>query len=377
MKKVLFLILPLTFIISLVSFDTYAVDDNMQEKSKEIFQQTEDDLFSAVDNDTMDALRYFGIDGLDFDKIYSFSLKNIGDFFSDTLKEKLNEVIKTFLMLCGVLLILYAVKTVMGYSGDNDLAETMCSLFLIMLCVSKINPIINSVLSAINLSSKFILSFVPIYAGVIALCASPASAVTYNTLVLALAEGLSAFSKGMASNIVGAFLALSICFSFNENINLQRLCSAFNRITGVSLGILSSVFTLILSVKGVMSSGVDSLSGKSIKLLVSSTVPVIGSAISQAYSTIIGSLSLIKSSVAVVGIAVCFVINLPVLIFSLLNYASFETVSFVAQASGFTRVSNVLKAFCSAIRFLMLVEVFEFVLVIISTGLMLYVKAGV
>lgn len=376
MKKFTLLILSLLLITAFVSFDTFAVEYDTEDNSKEILQQTEDDLFSAIDKDTIETLRSFGIDGLDFDKIYSFSLKNIGSFFSDTFKEKLNEVMKSFILLCGVLLVLYAVKTVMGFSDDTDLAETVCSLVLIILCVSKINPVINSVLSTINLSSKFVLAFVPIYAGVIALCANPASALTYNTLVLALAQGASAFSKGIASSIVGAFLALSICFSFNESINLQRFCSAFNRITGTALGVLSSMFALVLSVKGIMSSGVDSLSGKGIKLLVSTTVPVIGSAISQAYSTIIGSLSLIKSSVAVVGIVVCLVINLPVLIFSLLYYVSFETVSFIAQASGFSRVSNVLKAFCSAVRFLMLVQIFEFVIVIISTGLMLYMKAG-
>lgn len=373
MKKLIFVILTLAFLLPLFSFDTVATSEFDENK---IINQTEDDLFSAMDEDIIDSLHSFGIDGLDFEKIYSVSPKNIADFFSTSLKEKYTEVLESFLVLCCVLLILYAVKTVIGSSNDTDLSETVCAVIMIILCVGKITPVINSVLSAIDLSSKFILSFVPIYAAMIAMCGNPASALTYNTFVLALSEGVSAFSGGMATSIVGAFLALSMCFCFNERINLQRFCSAFNRLTGVTLGVISSFFALVLSVKGVMSSSLDTVSSKGIRLVVSTTLPVIGSAIGQAYSTIVGSLSLIKGSVAAVGIIVLLIINLPVLIFSFLYYASFEVLSFIAQASGFTTVSNVLKAFCSAIRFLMLTEIFEFVLVVISTGLMLLIKAG-
>ncbi|MGN1419149.1 MAG: hypothetical protein ACI4W6_07455 [Acutalibacteraceae bacterium] len=368
MKKIIYFIFVIIFLLLSLSVTCFCTEEDS------LLSDTQEELFGALDDDTKEILEAFGIDSLDYDKIYSFSFSQIGDFFSETLSEKANETIKTFMLLSGVLLILCAVRTLVPSSSNSSTAELLCTVVMIIFTVSKLSEIINTVLSVVNMSAKFLLAYIPIFAALVAFSGNPSGALTYNTLALAFAQGLSAFSSSFAIPVVGGFYCLSIAFSFNENMNLSRFVSAFNRASSVVLGLISSLFAGLLSIKGIMSVSLDSVSAKGIRFMLSSMIPVVGSAISEAYSALVGSIGLIKSSVAAVGIIVCLIINIPAIICGVLYYIMLSCVSFFAEAASMQKISAVMKAFATGIKFLLLLVIFEMFILIISTGLMLMIK---
>ncbi len=370
MKKIVIFILTAVFLC--VSFGTvsFAVNDNLE-------SETEDKIFSLLDSDTVQELEEIGIDSLDYSKIYNVSFSNITEFFSDTLSEKLKEVLGFLTALIGALTVISAVRLLNTEKGENSAFEIVSSAIIIMLTVGKLSPVINTVLSVLNLSSKFMLGYIPIFAGIVALSGNPSGALSYNTLTLAFAEGISAFSNKFAVSVIGAFYCLSISFSFNKSLNLSRLVSAFNKFMAVVLGLIASLFTALISIRGVMSVGLDTVSSKGIKFILSSMVPVVGGAIGEAYGAIVSSLGLIKSSVAVVGIIVSLVINIPALSTALIYYFSLSLLSFTAEIFNMTDESHLLKAFATGMKFLLLLLIYEMFILIISTGLMLVMKTSI
>ena len=93
--------------------------------------------------------------------------------------------------------------------------------------------------------------------------------------------------------------------------------------------------------------------------MLSSLIPIVGSSISEAYSSLLGSINVIKSSVAVVGIIVIMIISLPPLIEGMLYCIAFSILSYICEMFECIQVSNILRTFYSAVRFLILINILE------------------
>ena len=120
----------------------------------------------------------------------------------------------------------------------------------------------------------------------------------------------------------------------------------------------------------------DSVAVKGIRFAISSLVPVLGSSISEAYSSVIGSINLIKGSVAALGIIAVILINIPVLAEILLYHFLLSALSYICDFSGSVTMANTFRSFCCALKILMLLCVFQMFVLIISTGIMLLIKGG-
>lgn len=366
MKKS-FIFIPVILVLAvLVSFHASAYSDlNTDEYAYEI----NDNLFSVIDNGTKDILEEFGIE--DYTQAYNASFSNLVSYFSTNLKEKSVQAVKCFFLLSVVTLLIAGVKTLAADSNNNDAFETVSVAVSALISINCLSPAINSMISVLSLSGNFIKGYIPIFAGIIALSGKPSSALTYNTVTLAAAEILSSAANEYAVFVIGAFVCLSIGFSFSHNIDIDRFTRAFHRIISIVFGFCASVFASLLTVRGTISASVDSASVKSVRYLISTMIPVVGSSISEAYSSILGSIGLIKGSVAVIGIFSALIINIPALVQGLLYYTLMNILSVTGIALDCKRLSGFYSSLCCALKFILLLIVFEVFLLVISTGLML------
>ena len=86
----------------------------------------------------------------------------------------------------------------------------------------------------------------------------------------------------------------------------------------------------LLTMQSALSSSMDAFTLKTSKMLVSSFVPVVGSALSEAISTASGCLKLVKSAVGIYGIGAAVCTFLPLL----LRTASWYLVLSIGAAAG-------------------------------------------
>ena len=372
MKKITF-ILVTTILVLISGLSVCATDiDDIDNIEEEIGNQ----LFSSIDNDIADILDEIGINDLSFENIYNISFENITSFFADTLKDKVKICLKTFFELLGIVMLTGIISAFFNKDSDDNFISLTSVVIITILTVNIISGTLSAVISVLQLSSKFMQSFVPIYTLIISLGGNPASALTYNTLIIAFAEFISYVITSGITDVLGVFFCLSISFTLNSSINISRLISAINKFVGLTLGLFASLFSGFLSIKSILSASVDSVSVKSIRFLISSLIPVVGSSISEAYSSLLGSINIIKGSVAVIGILVVMIINIPVIFETLAYYISFSMLSYVAESVSASRSGDILRCFSCGMRILMLVCVFEMFILIISTGVLLSVKNG-
>ena len=373
MKKYITYIFLTVSLISCLFLPVQAFSDAEPEKIKE---EISNELESSIDSDIREKLKDMGLEDFEPESIFNVSLDSISKFFSDTLKEKLVNNSKLFFELLGVILLAGIILSILTDDDKSDFLEIIVMIVVVLSSVRAVSVTLPAVISALEASKKFMLSFVPVYTLIVSFGGNPSGALTYNTLVLGFAEIVSALITTNITNFMGVFFCLGISFSFNSSINISRIISGVNKIFSTIIGFAASVFTGFLSLKSILSVSIDSVSVKGIRFLISSMIPIIGSSISEAYSSLIGSINLIKGSVAIVGILVIIIINIPIIFDVLTYYIIFNLISYVADSLAVKRAADALKCFSSGMRILLLVCIFEMFIVIISTGILLSVKNG-
>lgn len=373
MKKILKVFIALIIFLQFFAMISFGINIDSE---ADLQAGINNELSEIIDKDTRDILESFGIEDFEFNEIYNVSFSEITDFFAETLKDKVSCVVDDFFnLLCTVLIIGLITVLFKGYS-DETFTDILSAVIIAVTAVGVIEGSLSAVVSALNLSGKFMLGFAPIYTLIISLSGNAASALTYNTVALFIAEVISKIITSGAVDLIGVYFCLGISFSLNDTMNIGRFSLVVNRIASTTLGLIASIFTGYIGLKNILSISVDRVSVRSIRFLISSLIPVVGSSISDAYSSLLGSINLIKGSIAIVGILVVIILNVPIIIENLVYYISFNLLSYVADILLAKKVGDVFRVFSTGMRILLLLCIFEVFVLIISVGIALSVKGG-
>jgi len=171
-------------------------------------------------------------------------------------------------------------------------------------------------------------------------------------------------------------LALSIVSALSPIFNWNGITNIIKKTVTVTLGFLSTVFVGLLSIKGLLAGAADSAAAKGAKFLIGSFVPVVGGAVSDALGSIVSSLSLVRGATGAFGILAVLLIALPVFAELLLWLLTLNLCAIGADLFGQGKASALLRSVASALVILGAILLFNAVLLIISTALMLSVKSG-
>lgn len=369
MKKTVVIILTLFFFF-LFSFGARGVNESYGEELGEEF-------FAGLDEDVRDILEENGIATLDYTELFSKGTESIKSFFSETLSQKLTSAAGWFFLVLCILMLMSLVVSAYDFSGSQESFSLFVNAIICLITVEKISSFVGCTLSSVELGGKLMLTFIPVFTLLVSLSGNPAGGLAYSGIMMTFCQGVSAFVSNVFLSLIGCYFALSLSFSFNPAINLNRFVNSVNRAVSVLLGFLASMFTGLLSVRNILAHSADSLSQRGVRFLLGSLVPVIGSSLSEAYSALLSSINLMKSSLGVVGIFGLVLINIPALCEGVIYYIMMSLLSFFAEVMGLYRASEALRCLSSCVRILLLVCLFQLFVLIISTGIMLTAGAAV
>ena len=88
----------------------------------------------------------------------------------------------------------------------------------------------------------------------------------------------------------------------------------------------------------------------------------------------LGSIGVIKGSVAAFGIIAIIIISFPALVEGVVLFCALSILSFLSEMLSLLKVASLLKGFCVGIKFLLLLAVFKAFIMIISTALLISFK---
>ena len=325
---------------------------------------------SELSGDTLDVLEKMGVNSLDDSSKISFS--GIINSVINSAKDKMGAPIKLFGLLVGI-----AVLTALYnlFCGDNDKSFSALTGMLCAGTISTTNVLekVNGVSVMLNEGCAFINSFVPVMSAVTIASGHPVTSSAYNLMLLLSSNVAVYLTSGVFTTLLGCYLAVCLVSSLNSNLNLSGLSRGVKNITIWGIGIISTIFVGILSIQGIAGKAADSVALKTAKFALNSTIPIVGSALSDALVSVEGTIGILRTSVGTFGIVAGVAVILPTIISVVLTKLAIEASAIVAEMLGADKLSELYKNLGSVVTVLIALIMFFILVLLVSTTVILII----
>lgn len=242
------------------------------------------------------------------------------DFLAQLWETVRDEAAAPFRLLPALLMLTLAAAMLHSLSdaaGGKDMQPAL-SFLCTMLCAG---TVITPVLAALQRTEEtlragelFTAGFVPVFAGFLAAGGNPGTGASYQLFVMFLAGTVMAVTERILLPVLRMACALGITDAVAPELKLKGLVSGLRTAVTWTLGAIMTLFSALLTIRSFVASAADSLGTKTVKLLSSSLIPIVGSAVSDAYGTVQGSIALLRNGVGAAGILAIVWLTVPPLL---------------------------------------------------------------
>ena len=275
----------------------------------------------------------------------SFIQKGI-DYFKSALKSP-------FVMLGRIIAITLLGVLIRSVSANDDnisrVFEIVCVICTVTVMTDTVRDSFMSVQSSINSVNTYLAAYLPVFSGITAAGGNLIGSNGYLAIMLFVCEAMGVIASKVLLPFLSIVLAVTLVSAVNPRLNFADAADSVKKVVTVGLGLLMTVFTGLMTIQGITGAAADNVATKAVKFAASSFIPVIGNSVSEAYSTVKGSLGIIRSTVGSIGIIVLFLIVAKPLISLLAVRFSIFLAKCVSDFFGRTQVSGLLKSINSVL----------------------------
>lgn len=384
-RKKLTTLIFLILILLVTVFPVYAeysedstYEAQAEELADDLLEENEaDTLLDELPEDSKEILSSLGIDDLTYDAVITVDAKTVFSSVISFFSGEMVSPIKYSVVVFGIISLISVLTAAEGGSLSKSeslfsLAECLAVGTVILVPLSEC---ISSACSVIKLSNGFMLSLIPVLTALVAVSGNPAAALSCNTMIFTLAQVVSAVAQNIISPFIRMFFSLNIVSSIAPEFGLNSLCSMIKKTATVLLGFAATVFSGLLAVKGVLAGAADTAVLRSAKFVSGSFIPIVGGAVSDALTSLAGSVSIAKNTVGAFGIIAVAVISLPSIIKISSWLICLNILSASAEILGRKSASQFLSGIASGASLLNTVIILNAVVLIISTGVMVLIRS--
>lgn len=337
------------------------------------------ELSYSLPEETRESLGGLGVSSPDWQSIQNISAEGIFSQVASVFGEKGQAPLQAAFSVLAVMLLCAVINGMKLSFGDKPLGGAIGLVGVLCVCMAVIRPVVACISSAAQVvegAAGFLLACVPVLTGILIAGGQTVSAGTYNVLMIGAGNVISVFSAGLLVPLLNVFLAISIASSLSPGLNLSGICSWFAKAVQWGLGLCMTVFTSLLTVQSAVAASADSTASKAAKFLLSSFVPVVGGALGDAFTTVQGSVRLLKSGVGAFALLGTLFLFLPAVAECLLWMLTLNLCGGIGMIFDLKEINSLLSAAAKAVGLTLAVVLCSMAVIMISTALMLVMGGG-
>ncbi len=381
MKRII--LVSALFLISLFYFSVpvYSYDENIFEDiyKEQMEISGADNLEEEVPKETKESLNNIGVTGVDWNDISSISPDKVFTELLNIAKRKSYKPITSVSIIVSIILLCALFDGMKTSFGSKPLSDVLGVVGILCICACIVAPIvecINNLSSVIQNSSNFMLLYVPVLTGVMISSGQTLSAGSYNFMMVTLGDTISQIASRLLVPMLNMVLAVAIVSSISPKLNLSGVSDMFNKVVKWVLEFVMAIFVSLLTIQTFVSTSVDNIGTKSMRFAISSFVPIVGGALSDAYTTVFSCLKLLKSGVGAFAILASGFIFLPPIIECFIWLASLGICASISDIFGLIQISKMLRSSSKIVSTMLVILLCVITILIISTGIVLTVGGG-
>ena len=290
--------------------------------------------------------------------------------------------LKMFLSLTGVVVLCAIAETIRDSGGKGngtsarafEMAGVLAGAGIMSTGIAEIVVRTGSTLTA---AGAFMLTFIPVLAGIMAVMGQLVSANLFNVSVLAASQVFSQFMATALMPLSVSMLGVSIAGAVSPDLKTEKLANTVKTVVVWVLGFSATLFTGLLTVQSLVSGSTDSVAMKAVKFTVSGGVPFIGGAVGDALGVVNGSVAVLKSTTGAFGIVALVAVCLPTLLSVIGFRISLSLAASVAELFGVGRLGSLLKSGECVMSIILAMLVCFMLIMLVSIALMIRIGSGV
>lgn len=362
MKKII-MILVLIFVFAIpVSAEGTILKDSDSEK-----------LIEALPQDAKDYMEENEIDASKSDWIKNLNFSSVLKDIWNILKSKVTTPFATMSLMLGVVL-LSSSLTVIGNSNSSKTTGFAVTAVSAVLIATPIFNVVNSACEIMQTASVFMTAFVPVFATVVVANGQAVTGTSMGALLLGASQVVELVGTHLVIPLMCGYLSVSIASSVSPILSKTTLAESIKKLSFWIMSFFTTVFLGILSIQTVINASADSLSIRTAKFVIGSSVPMAGTVLAEALTTVTASLGVLKTTVAIYGVIACVVIFLPLLIELVLWRICLNVTSIVSDVLSVANISKLVKSVDMAVSVLCGIILLSMALFVISLSVVVSVS---
>ncbi|MDD5795663.1 MAG: hypothetical protein PUD24_01825 [Oscillospiraceae bacterium] len=375
MKKLVLIIFLFALLFGISCINADALESPQESAPFEIISNTDkQNLYNSLSDEAKKSLSNLGIDGIDYNSINDLTFeKIISEIISAAANQSANPL-KAFISIIAVMLLSSMLGTLKSSLENSRMQQIIDVVATLCITSALVVPVSNTVLHTTEIivtASNFMLAYIPIMLVVMVSSGQAVSGSAYYSMMIMAGQGVSQIASNVIAPLLNAFLGISIAAAVSPNMNLSGITSFIGKIIKWLLGFVMTIFTALLSFKQIITTSLDNVSTRAVRFTLTSLVPVVGSALSDAYKTVQSSVNLLKSGLGVFVIISTAVVFLPVIAECLLWVLSIGLSKAAGEVLNFSQPCKVLEAVSTVVTTLLAIIFCIMAVYIISTAVVL------
>lgn len=375
LKKYIWVFLIILLLLGVCGIHTFAQNEETEDlKSVEELSET---IYDAINDDAAAMLDELNLSDFSMDGVLALSPRTVIDALLSVITDGFGAPLRAAMLLCAVAVLANLSSVFLLGESKIQTAFDLCTV-LIVTCIlaQSLTNLLEIAFSAVSLCSDFMLTYIPGFAGIIAMSGKPLTSAAYGSVMVGIANLYAQSGVKYFLPFLLVYLSLSVFSSLQEKYALLPIVRCLQKIIYTVLGLAATLFSGLITVKGALATGGDSVTVKGVKMLVGSAVPIVGGALSEGVTSVLASAALIKSTVGVFGILVIVCTTLPAVIQLLLWYVALSFAGAVSESLGQTRIKNLLQSIAGVLSVTNAFVIFTAYIFIISTGVILQFRGA-
>ena len=319
MKKIIALFFTLVCFSWLIPFYAAAESNDFSssqaEQIEEFQEEITDEIMGAADEDITDILEENGISVDKPQAINDISISSVIGRIISGFTEAIKEPLVMLGKIMAVTLLCVAAQSMAPEgAATTNVFKTLGLLSVITVMYDVLYTGLETVEASLERLSEFMISYIPIFSSITAVGGSVTSSGSYYAMTLIACQVIGVIASKVIMPFLSIILAISLVSAINPNLQFSGAAESIKKACQWILGGLTTLFVGLLSIQGMTGSAADSLVSRTAKFAASSFIPIIGGAVSEAYSTLYSSIGIIRTGVGTIGIiAILIIVLQPIL----------------------------------------------------------------
>ena len=310
--------------------------------------------------------------------ILNISVSDVFDYLKNTVADNISAPLRISVKMLVVILVYSTVRALYeNRYGAYAVYDKRCTAIVFINLLTPLKNITDMISENLFSVKNFMISFLPVYAGISMASGEVFSSQIYTGFFLSAIIFISTVCINVIIPSVKFYFSIIISDTLSSYIRLGKLRDFYIKTIKLIMSVSVSVICFILTLQTAITGSKDTLAVKAGKIFSSAAIPVIGSALQEAVNSVYSGMETIKGFAGASGLLAVMSIFAPSLIILAIYYFFTNILYILADIFDAQSISKCLKGYIDVIQLISSVVVLYVIMLIFAITIMISITNGV